>query len=138
MFDLAFDALGGIRYRRSSTVKAPAAPALQPGNRLMRWWIRSLVFVLAANLSGCAANDQARLTKEVDGLIRPGMSLSIAEKALRDAGFACDAMIGGRTCSRSKAYAVIATCMQRVNLTPDAAGSTLARFQVPVIPCASL
>jgi hypothetical protein len=95
------------------------------------------VFAIAG-LGGCMSNDEARLATEVDGLIHPGMSLPLAEQTLRGAGFTCDTAIGGRTCARQRAYAVVATCMQRVNLTPDAKGSTLARYEVPTILCASL
>ena len=106
----------------------------------MRWSVwRTLAGVLAiVELSGCLSNDKARLAAEVDRLIHPGMSLPVAEQTLRGAGFTCDTAIGGRTCTRPRAYAIIATCMQRVNLTPDAAGSTLARYEVPAIPCAGL
>jgi hypothetical protein len=82
-------------------------------------------------VSGCGADDPKLLRHEVDGLIRPGMSMAAAEKALGTADFSCGPDVRGRDCSRSRSNAVIVTCVQRVTLIPDAKGETLAAYDMP-------
>ncbi len=81
--------------------------------------------------AGCSADDPRVLRGEVERLIRPGMSMTAAEQALRAADFSCGPDLRGRDCSRSRSKAVIITCVQRVTLIPDSSGAMLAAFDMP-------
>lgn len=99
----------------------------------------------AAALMGCSSNSQPRLEKEAQQLLPPGMELAEAERVLQHAGFTCGSYARDyfardyfATCTRHRTYAVVATCVQRVNLASDGAGRRVSRFNVPSPACTSL
>jgi hypothetical protein len=92
--------------------------------------------------AGCTGNNEHALYQEVGHLIPSGipagqspMTMADAETALRGAGFSCGPDTRGRDCSRSRSYAVVETCVQRVILVPDRSGAALSYYYVPRIPC---
>jgi hypothetical protein len=102
----------------------------------MRVFAATLAFL---GMEGCVSNAQPRLEQEAHRLLRPGMTLVEAEQVLEGARFTCAHEIEGfvATCTRMRRYAVVATCVQRINLAADESGRTVSRFDVPQPACAS-
>ena len=100
---------------------------------------------LAALLSpllcvACVSNSQARVADEARQLVQPGMPLSSAVGRLNNAKFSCDDRLvaGAVTCTRSRNYAILAGCLQRVDLIPVPGGSTVLRVEVPKPACTGM
>lgn len=98
------------------------------------------VIACALTLQSCASNSQSRLDEEAHRLLRPSMKLAEAERVLQRVGFNCESYNHNyiATCTRLRNYAVVATCVQRINLSADETGRAIARFDVPPPACASL
>ena len=91
-------------------------------------------------LQGCVSDSQTRLKAEADRLVRPGLKLSDATGRLTHAGFTCDSQadVYTLTCTRMRSYAIVATCVQRINLVADAGGRSLSRIDVPSPACTGM
>jgi hypothetical protein len=111
---------------------------------MWRWPLTLVAVGVVPVLFDCSAQDSSVLRYQVERLIRPEMGLVAAEQALQQVGFRCGPAYSAgeppstRTCSRLLATSVIATCVQRVHLTPVAGGAVLGSFKVPFIPCGSV
>jgi hypothetical protein len=105
---------------------------------------------VALLVAGCTSNDEHRLYGEVGHLVPYALAngqtetMAEAERALHRAGFDCGPTASVqlppkmRECSRHKNYAVLATCIQRVDLMPKPDGVFLSYYYVPRILCAGL
>ena len=91
-------------------------------------------------LQGCVSNSPTRLKAEADRLVHPGLKLSDAIGRLTHAGFTCDSPADDDTltCTRMRSYAIVATCVQRINLVTDASGRSLTRIDVPSPACTGM
>lgn len=95
------------------------------------------VFALALLASGCASSSQTRVQEEAGRLVSQGMAAGDARAALRSAGFSCsDVSQGASTCTRQRSHRVVASCLQRVNLT--VADGRVSRIEIPQPACAGL
>ena len=104
--------------------------------------LRPTIFVglLAVLLPGCTSNSQPRLEALANRLVPPGSKLSEATSRLTVAGFNCDPRAGAYTltCTRMRNNAVLATCVQRINLSTDSADRFVSRIDVPPPACAGM
>ncbi len=77
---------------------------------------------------------------DAERLARAGMPVSTAVDRLERDGFRCDttSQAPAIDCSRAQHGAVLATCIERVLLQPDAAGRRVDAATVPPIACAGL
>lgn len=101
---------------------------------------RAACVLLALPLSACYTPDAARLSAQVERLATAGMPVSTAVDRLERGGFQCDttSQAPAIDCSRNRHGAVLATCIERVLLQPDAAGRRVDAAMVPPIACAGL
>ncbi len=87
---------------------------------------------------GCTANDQSLVDAEAHEIVSVGMRLKDAERALNRVGFACgSAQFNTLACERSRPYAMIATCVQRVSLGHQPNGLTVTVMTIPPPACGS-
>ena len=101
---------------------------------------RAACLLLALPLSACYTPDAARLSTQVERLARAGMPVSAAVERLEREGFRCDttSQAPAIDCSLSRHGAVLATCIERVVLQPDATGRRVETANVAPIACAGL
>jgi len=92
--------------------------------------------------SGCTSDSQARLSDEVSGRVKPGMTAQAASSSLTAAGFACERTNLTTTrdllCDRERSFYVFSTCAQHVLLSFDPAAQTVRAIQVSRPACGGL
>jgi hypothetical protein len=108
--------------------------------------VNALKWTLAAGLAaiflaGCASNSPTRLAKEVRRLVQVGMSAEAANRLLASAGFVCSSSyergFDGLMCARVRPHRLIASCVQRANLSLGAR-RTVVKVETPPPACAGL
>jgi hypothetical protein len=102
--------------------------------------LRPLLVVLPAfALAGCYSPDRDALDREAHRLIAAGARLDAAMTRLGQNNFTClataTASAASATCTRSREYDVIATCVERIELTATPRGLDIT---VPDIACTGL
>lgn len=99
---------------------------------------RAAALAALAALAACSSDSQARLAAEAHRLVQPGAATSDARAGLHEAGFACGPITGADrvvTCARTRAHAVVATCVQRVTLQLDPSGGRVVGVGTPRPAC---
>lgn len=91
-------------------------------------------------LAGCYSVNQDRFAANMHALVRPGMPVNAAVNVLQARGFACDARSAAPaiSCTKDRQSLLPSTCIERVDLSVDGAGTTVASIKVPPIICAGL
>lgn len=91
-------------------------------------------------LSDCTSNSQPRLEALAERLAAPGSELSQGAMRLQKAGFTCHPGTGAYalTCFRMRGYALLATCVQRIDLSIDPVARSISRTDVPRPACAGM
>ena len=94
-----------------------------------------LISILALSLAGCYTVDQTRLTRYVNDTLTPGMPLDQALVRMNVEEFNCDAasMAPAITCTRVQLH-LPHKCLERVNLSARAVGSSKILATVEVVP----
>lgn len=92
----------------------------------IRMAVRSVgILAISAALVGCTSDSQEVLAREVEGQVSVGMSGDLAASHLVSVGFRCghndelDFTPNELRCARTRSYYLVASCVQRVDLTLD-------------------
>lgn len=89
-------------------------------------------------LAGCYTVNQQRFAESAAETVQPGMPLAHATDRLSVAGFACDPRRASPaiTCTRTRQNLLPYTCIERINLVPNAEITSVGTIAVAPIVCA--